>query len=186
MKWMTSDRNDCPDSSNHFKKQKETDNLYWVQHRAFKDVDIQRIINYEKDDEWLLERLYFFMNKANEESGWRYEIEGEQVQLHNYRVGNQYRWHRDGLASHNSVVKKTDSPIFNMTRKLSMTVLLNDPSEFMGGEFMMKDHNINNFNIPLFKGSVLVFPSWQSHSVYIVKQGERHSLPVFFYGHPFK
>jgi len=50
----------------------------------------------------------------------------------------------------------------------------------------MKDHNINNFNIPLFKGSVLVFPSWQSHSVYIVKQGERHSLPVFFYGHPFK
>ena len=73
-----------------------------------------------------------------------------------------------------------------MTRKLSMTVLLNDPSEFMCGEFMMKDHNINNFNIPLFKGSVLVFPSLQSHSVYIVKQGERHSLPVFFYGHPFK
>ncbi|BCU99013.1 MAG: hypothetical protein CM15mV25_0010 [uncultured marine virus] len=38
-----------------------------------------------------------------------------------------------------------------------MTVLLNDPSEFTGGEFKMKDHNIKDFEIKLKKGSVLVF-----------------------------
>ena len=73
-----------------------------------------------------------------------------QIQLHNYRVGNQYRWHRDGIVGHNSVVKDLASPLHNLTRKLSMTVLLNDPSEFTGGEFKMKDHNIKDFEIKLY------------------------------------
>ena len=185
MKWMTSNNNDCPDTTNSFKYQKETDNLYWKFDNAFNDEEIKRIIDCEKDDPWLLERLYYYMNKANEEAGWHYSIDGEQIQLHNYRVGNQYRWHRDGIVGHNSVVKDLSSPLHNLTRKLSMTVLLNDPSEFTGGEFKMKDHNIKDFEIKLYKGSVLVFPAWQSHSVFPVQTGERHSLPVFFYGRPF-
>ena len=185
MKWMTSNNKDCPDTSNDFKYQKETDNLYWLKHDVFSDENIKRIIASEKDDPWLLEQLYKYMNMANEEAGWNYSIDGHQVQLHNYRIGNQYRWHRDGIGGHNSVVKSLASPLHNLTRKLSMTVLLNDPSEFTGGEFKMKEHNIKDFEILLKKGSVLVFPAWQSHSVFPVKTGERHSLPVFFYGRPF-
>lgn len=185
MKWMTSNNNDCPDTSNDFKYQKETDNLYWLKHDVFSDDDIKRIIASEKDDTWLLEQLYKYMNMANEEAGWNYSIDGHQVQLHNYRVGNQYRWHRDGIGGHNSVVKDLSSPLHNLTRKLSMTVLLNSSSAFTGGQFKMKSHTIKDFNIDLKKGSVLVFPAWQSHSVYPVISGERHSLPVFFYGRPF-
>lgn len=185
MKWLTSNNNDCPDSNNHFKHQKETDNLYWLKHDCFSNEDIKRIIASEPDDTWLLKQLYKYMNMANEESGWNYSIDGEQIQLHNYRIGNQYRWHRDGICGHNSTIKDVSSPLHNLTRKLSMTVLLNDPSEFTGGEFKMKGHTIKDFEIKLNKGSVLVFPAWQSHSVFPVKTGERHSLPVFFYGRPF-
>ena len=90
MKWMTSNNNDCPDTTNSFKYQKETDNLYWKIDNAFNNEEIKRIIDCEKDDPWLLERLYYYMNKANEEAGWHYSIDGEQIQLHNYRIGNQY------------------------------------------------------------------------------------------------
>ena len=44
------------------------------------------------------------MNKANDK-GWHYSIDGEQIQLHNYKPGNQYMWHRDGIVGHNSEYK---------------------------------------------------------------------------------
>lgn len=185
MKWMTNDKpKSCPDSNNHFKYQKESDPLYYQEHNAFNDEEIKRIINCEKNDPWLLERLYHYMNKANDK-GWHYSIDGEQIQLHNYKPGNQYMWHRDGIVGHNSVIKNLADPLHNLTRKISMTILLNEPSEFTGGKFQIKKHDIEDFTIDMKKGTVVVFPAWLGHRVTPIKTGERHSLPVFFYGRPF-
>ena len=72
-------------------------------------------------------------------------------------------------------------------RKLSMSILLNDPSEYEGG--------VLEFNTPngLFQckelnqaGSLVVFPSNVSHRVTPVTKGTRYSLVSWSLGPPYR
>ena len=61
------------------------------------------------------------------------------------------------------------------TRKVSFSILLNDPSEFVGGELLFhvnKTPAVAN----LQKGSMVLFPSFIPHSVAPVTKGVRRSL----------
>ena len=68
-------------------------------------------------------------------------------------------------------------------RKISMTCLLSNPSEFTCGELEFMEKN----KIPNLKqGQAIFFASFLRHRVAPVKKGTRRSLVMWFGGQPFK
>ena len=98
----------------------------------------------------------------------------EPGQFTHYPVGGFYDWHMD-----NDVLGKHQPPV----RKISMTLLLSDPSTFEGGEleFMSKGKTAK-----LKQGQAIFFASWLRHRVKPVTKGERKSLVMWFGGPSFK
>ena len=99
----------------------------------------------------------------------------EQAQVTEYLKGDFYDWHMD-TAVNMSVV---EVPV----RKLSMTLLLNDPSEFEGGELQIA--GVNNQKI-MKQGHATIFASFLQHTVTPITRGVRRSLVMWFGGEPFK
>ena len=98
----------------------------------------------------------------------------EPAQFTEYPKGGFYDWHMD-LDVHG----QHEPPI----RKISMTCLLSDPSEFTGGDLEFTEKNkINN----LKQGQAIFFASFLRHRVSPVKKGTRRSLVMWFGGQPFK
>ena len=98
----------------------------------------------------------------------------EPGQFTHYLEGGFYEWHMD-----NDVVGKHQPPV----RKISMTLLLNDPSEFEGGDLELIEENKT---APIQQGHAVCFASFLRHRVKPVTQGIRKSLVVWFGGAPFK
>ena len=98
----------------------------------------------------------------------------EPGQFTHYLTGGFYEWHMD-----NDVTGMKQPPV----RKISMTLLLSDPSTFDGGEleFMSEGKTAK-----LKQGQAIFFASWLQHRVKPVTQGERKSLVMWFGGPPFK
>jgi PKHD-type hydroxylase len=68
-------------------------------------------------------------------------------------------------------------------RKISMTLLLNDPSEFEGGHLELMAPGKYK---PMKQGHATCFASFLNHRVNPVTKGMRQSLVVWFGGKPFK
>ena len=98
----------------------------------------------------------------------------EVAQFTHYLEGGFYDWHMD-----NDVVGKYEPPV----RKISMTLLLSDPSTFEGGELEFMQ---NGKKAKLKQGQAIFFASWLQHRVKPVTQGERKSLVMWFGGPSFK
>ena len=98
----------------------------------------------------------------------------EPGQFTHYLTGGFYEWHMD-----NDVMGIRQQPV----RKISMTLLLSDPSTFEGGEleFMSKGKTAK-----LKQGQAIFFASWLQHRVKPVTRGERKSLVMWFGGPSFK
>ena len=99
----------------------------------------------------------------------------EYAQFTEYPKGGFYDWHMDA-----EVNCRFEPPV----RKISMTILLSDPSEFVGGdlEFMTE----GNKPPQLLQGQAIFFCSLIRHRVAKVKKGIRRSLVMWFGGPPFK
>ena len=99
----------------------------------------------------------------------------EVAQFTEYPKGGFYDWHMDA-----EVNCQFEPPV----RKISMTILLSDPSEFVGGdlEFMTE----GNKPPQLLQGQAIFFCSMLRHRVSKVKKGIRRSLVQWFGGPPFK
>jgi len=99
----------------------------------------------------------------------------EPAQFTEYPKGGFYDWHMDS-----DVNGRFEPPV----RKISMTILLSDPSEFVGGalEFMTE----GNTPPDLKQGQAVFFCSMIRHRVSKVKKGVRRSLVMWFGGPPFK
>jgi PKHD-type hydroxylase len=98
----------------------------------------------------------------------------EQAQITEYLKGGYYDWHTD-----TSLHMDSEPAV----RKLSMTLLLNDPSEFEGGELQIAGAK----NTKLMKqGHATIFASFLQHAVTPVTRGVRRSLVMWFGGEPFK
>ena len=89
----------------------------------------------------------------------------EVLQIARYHVGHFYKWHTDGAG--------------RGYRKLSMSCLVNDPSEFDGGEFQCRVLG-QKTTIELDKDYPLLFMSDLEHQVLPVMRGMRDSLVVWF------
>jgi PKHD-type hydroxylase len=129
-------------------------------------------------NEPLWERLSTVVAEVNRRY-FHFDLSGfyEPFQLGMYREENQghYSWHTDMAMSDN-----------NVPRKLSMSLLLSDPSEFEGGNLEIKGINDEPMNLELRKGRAWFFPSWVLHRVSPVTRGVRKSLVVWVGGPPFK
>ena len=150
---------------------------------SIRQVDAWRI---HQKETWVDELLVSHIRIINEEL-YEYNLSGliERPQLLRYNAGSiGYDWHVD---------IEQEIPNINgqyLMRKLSMTIWLNDPDEYEGGEFDIevegprKDPRYDSLKLP--KGSVVVFPSRMWHRVRPITSGERKSLVVWFRGVPFR
>ena len=97
----------------------------------------------------------------------------EPAQVSEYKKGGFYEWHTD------SCIEMNTEPL---VRKLSMTLLLNDPNEFEGGDLQIAGKVL----LPMKQGHAAIFASFLQHRVTPVTQGVRKSLVMWFGGEPFK
>lgn len=87
----------------------------------------------------------------------------------------------DGVGWHDDTKSVTDASNLKINRKLSMTVMLSDPSEYTGGDFVFD----KAVNIPIQvqgKGTVALFTSHAPHMVSNITSGKRNILFIFVTG----
>ena len=140
------------------------------------------------NDQWLYDIIWPFMQRANDDAGWRYHIKAaESCQITRYKKGGFYSFHRDGFGDHLSAYNNpTNAFMHGHVRKLSMSVMLND--NFDGGAFEFASYGKEKCSITPVEataGSVIIFPSSMEHRVAPVTKGTRYSLVCWFVGPPF-
>ena len=119
--------------------------------------------------------LNTFIQKTNENHFGFGDIQiTEQAQFTEYPVGGFYDWHMDC-----DVNMANQPPV----RKISMTILLNDPAEFEGGHLEL---TAPDKFAELKQGHAIIFASFLNHRVNPVTRGMRQSLVVWFGGKPFR
>ena len=98
----------------------------------------------------------------------------ELAQFTEYPLGGFYDWHMDSDTTFGK-----EPPV----RKISMTVLLNDPSEFEGGQLELMAPGKRP---DLIQGQAILFASFLNHRVAPVTKGIRQSLVMWFGGPPLR
>ena len=92
-------------------------------------------------------------------------LENLQYSIYRSEVEGFYTTHTDSGLKGNG----------GMCRKLSFSLLLNDTTEFEGGQFIMNNFGEGN-NLKLEKNQIVFFPSFMPHTVTPVTRGVRKSL----------
>jgi len=122
----------------------------------------------------LLKLAKHYADRANLITNWRFQLDMlEPMQITQYEKDGHYDFHSDGNGFSRT--------INNKTRKLSMSIILND--DYEGGEFEFLGHKEP---IKPIKGTVIVFPSYMVHRVKPVTKGIRYSVVAWFCGEPFR
>jgi len=123
---------------------------------------------------WLFEKLGQAVSQLNSDY-FRFDLTGfgENLQLTNYdqSENGMYGWHQDYGSK--------------ISRKLSLSVQLTDPSEYEGGNLQIMTTGAP-VNVPKQRGLIVAFPSYVLHQVTPVTQGSRQSLVAWISGPAFK
>jgi PKHD-type hydroxylase len=176
---------------------------------------------YERDskvawlnDSWIYDAVHPYIREANKAAGWNWQWDySESCQFTVYEPGGFYSWHTDGQNDHWGAYKRyihgiTPEPLkkdgripdryvqnenmVGKVRKLSMTINLNNPDDYDGGNLKFdfgphadgeRFHQCEEIRP---RGSVIVFPSFVHHTVTPITRGTRYSLVVWSLGDPFK
>ena len=120
--------------------------------------------------------------KINEVCHWNFDIKGiEPIQFGIYSEGGKYDWHKD----QGSKLLQGGS-----VRKISMTLFMNNPDEYEGGELDLElfhpEKKTRYETFKLKKGSAIFFQSDVWHRVRPVISGVRKSLVAWYSGPKFK
>lgn len=117
-----------------------------------------------------------YIEMANQSAGWGYSLGSqEDTQIGRYKSTDEgyYDWHMDAGPPQNGI-----------QRKLSISILLNDPSEFEGGILQFKD--MEDRNVLDKQGTIVVFPSFIEHRVTPVTKGVRYTAVTWASGPSFR
>ena len=130
-------------------------------------------------DPFWLGSFFKVISDINVTSGLNFNIQRvEHLQLTRYVAPDgHYDFHMDGNGY--TISKHHDG----LTRKLSMSVLLNNRSDFEGGDFMFHIGS-KPYTVDMDKGDIVVFPSYNLHKVSHLTKGTRYSLVVWAIGNP--
>ena len=148
------------------------------------------------DYRWIYKELHPYIHTANKNAGWNFEWDfSEHCQFTKYKKGQYYGWHCDSWDK--PYDKPDDLNSHKKIRKLSVTISLNDPTEYVGGNLEFDFRNqvdwernkkkaIKSCEEIRPRGSIIVFPSFCWHRVAPVTSGTRYSLVIWNLGRPFK
>jgi PKHD-type hydroxylase len=75
----------------------------------------------------------------------------------------------------------TDTVPTDMSRKISISIPLNKESDYEGGDFEVREGNVER-KVPQLAGFPLAFPSWLPHRVTPVISGRRYSMVAWVLG----
>jgi PKHD-type hydroxylase len=160
---------------------------------ALKELKTRRNSNVAwLNDPWIFNQIHPYIYSANKNAGWNFEWDWtESAQFTIYGKGQYYNWHCDSWDEPYN--NPQDKNVHGKCRKLSVTVSLNDSSEYKGGELEFDLRNkapgvktIVKCNQIKPMGSIVVFPSFIWHRVTPVTKGTRYSLVMWNLGYPFK
>ena len=147
------------------------------------------------NDRWIYKEIQPYVHNANALAGWNFQWDwSESCQFTKYEKGQYYDWHCD---SWEKVYDQPNTPSHGKIRKLSVTISLNDPSEYVGGNLEFDFRNqvdwernkkkaIKSCEEIRPRGSIIVFPSFCWHRVAPVTSGTRYSLVIWNLGYPFR
>ena len=128
---------------------------------------------------WIYKELHPYVHMANKNAGWNFQLGlPDETQFTIYNKNQFYDWHSDSFPE----------PFKNGSiRKISSTLLLNDPLEFKGGEFWFSIEEDRKICEELnSKGSLVVFPSFIRHKIAPITKGTRYSMVTWNNGDPWK
>tara|TARA_B100000902_G_scaffold209509_1_gene199378 strand:+ start:235 stop:858 length:624 start_codon:yes stop_codon:yes gene_type:complete len=129
-------------------------------------------ITWWNEEHWACSIISHYIGLANRKY-WEYDLNLlESIQVSMYKTAGHYDWHSDYGTSSNG----------KFTRKLSASVLVSDPTDYIGGDLEFIDYHGNVVKAPKEKGSVIVFDSRIPHRVTPVTHGKRISLVTWMYG----
>lgn len=134
------------------------------------------------NNNWIFDRLSKMIADVNDRY-YGFDLTGyDAVQYTEYGTeGSKYDWHMDTITGPH----KSNSMV--QTRKLSMTMPLNDPSEWEGGDFQIQTGLPEEpMTVEQKRGTAILFPSFMIHRVTPVLRGVRKSIVVWAVGPKFK
>jgi PKHD-type hydroxylase len=167
-------------------------------------------------DQWLYDLIQPFIQRANYNAGWGWNYDlSEAFQFTQYNSpGGFYGWHKDGMSDWNGIYRRyihgiTQEPLkpngelpagyvvnprqVGKIRKLSLTINLNCPGDYEGGNLKFDFGMHVNKNDRFYEceeirpqGSMIVFPSFVDHCVTPITKGTRYSLVLWTLGDPWK
>jgi len=148
------------------------------------------------NDHWIYKEIHPYINEANIKAGWNFEWNwSESCQFTKYSVGQYYGWHSDSWDEPYN--KPDDLNSHGKIRKLSVTISLSEPDEYVGGNLQFdfrnqidwernKKKTIKTCEEIRPRGSIIIFPSFCWHRVTPITKGTRYSLVIWNLGWPFK
>ena len=128
-----------------------------------------------------------FIMRANQEALWNFDItEPEQVQIGRYRENQFYKQHMDCYIKGADIIATSPEsavvvPLLSQ-RKISASLLLNDESEYEGGDLVILGEKVEAKK----QGTIVVFPSFMAHQVTPVTRGVRYSAVCWMAGPKWK
>jgi PKHD-type hydroxylase len=132
---------------------------------------------------WIFDRLNRIIGEINNQF-YNYDLNGFvafQYACYNSGEKGTFHWHMDMHLD-----RKTLPPGMIEPRKLSLSLLLNEPKEFRGGEFQLNLGNESQAEtIEFDRGTMVAFPSYIIHRVAPVYEGIRKALVVWVTGPKF-
>ena len=123
---------------------------------------------------WVYDRMLKIARRVNER--YRYQIDSvdDKIQIAYYDESEQgfFTWHMDWGSE-------------AQQRKISISVPLNDPAEYEGGDL---EFNVSGVPaaVPQEMGAAISFPSYILHRVTPVTRGRRYSMVAWIHGPPFR
>lgn len=128
-----------------------------------------------------------FIMQANQEALWNFDItEPEQVQIGRYKENQFYKQHIDCYIKGGDIIATGNGggiviPMLSQ-RKISASLLLNDESDYEGGDLMILNETVKAKK----QGTIIVFPSFMAHHVTPVTRGVRYSAVCWMAGPKWK
>ncbi len=119
---------------------------------------------------WVYDQVWIIATTANQLLGFDIASVPEKIQLARYDAEEAgfFEWHADTVPS-------------DMTRKISISVPLNDPSDYEGGVLEL-NQGTSVIRVSQDPGTPIIFPSWLIHRVTPVTRGKRYSLVAWVRG----
>jgi PKHD-type hydroxylase len=115
-----------------------------------------------------------YILNANKLANWNFNLTYlEPIQIGKYSEGSFYDWHNDLIPDKNHEEQ----------RKLSLSLVLSDPSDYEGGDLEFRGANEQP---KIGQGNIIVFPSLVDHRVTPVTKGTRYSVVAWMNGPAFK